>query len=249
MGIPGSETALDELMCRDLRDCLKYGIPAKLADDLYCGADSVEALLENWRPILHALHKCNPRPSPSKTAICPKSTTVLGWIWTQRTLSDSPPSHCDPRVLPKCAHIIAPLEDAICGLQSTDKVIWFDTIREQFNYAQTRLTAREFITLPRPTDQLWIVTDGSVTRRGIGATLYDYRDSKIQNFASRNAPECNQPRCQICSFIILAEDSVDRSTITKDIRDRPNLPSTTRSAWLQIKSECPDIRCTHAHLK
>ena len=34
------------------------------------------------------------------------------------------------------------------------------------------------------------------------------------DFASQNAPECNQPRCQICSFIILAEDSVVRSTIT-----------------------------------
>ena len=78
MGMPGSETALEELMCRVLGDCLKDGIAAKLADDLYCGADSLEALLENWRRILHALHKGNLRLSPSKTVICPKSTTVLG---------------------------------------------------------------------------------------------------------------------------------------------------------------------------
>ena len=38
---------------------------------------------------------------------------------------------------------------------------------------------RASITLPRPTDQLWIVTDGSVTRHGIGTTLYVSRDNKI----------------------------------------------------------------------
>ena len=113
-------------MCGILGDCLKDGIAAKLADDLYCRADSLEALLENWRRILHALHKCNLRLSPSKTVNCPKSTTVLGWIWTQGTLSACPHriatlSSCPPpetvrglrsfiraykflsRVLPKCA--------------------------------------------------------------------------------------------------------------------------------------------------
>ena len=90
MGMPGSENALEELMSRVLGDCLQDGIAAKLADDLYCGADSLEDLLENWRRVLHALHKCNLRLSPSKTVICPKSTTVLGWIWTQGSLSASP---------------------------------------------------------------------------------------------------------------------------------------------------------------
>ena len=34
MGMPGSETALEELMCRVLGECLQDGIAAKLADDL-----------------------------------------------------------------------------------------------------------------------------------------------------------------------------------------------------------------------
>lgn len=34
MGMPGSETALEDLMCRVLGDCLEDGIAAKLADDL-----------------------------------------------------------------------------------------------------------------------------------------------------------------------------------------------------------------------
>ena len=37
MGMPGSEVALEELMCRVLGDLLQEGIVVKLADDLYFG--------------------------------------------------------------------------------------------------------------------------------------------------------------------------------------------------------------------
>ena len=40
MGMPGSETALEELMCRVLGPFLKEGIVAKIADDLYCGGNT-----------------------------------------------------------------------------------------------------------------------------------------------------------------------------------------------------------------
>ena len=40
-----------------------------------------------------------------------------------------------------------------------------------------------------------------------------------------------------------------RSTSVQDIRGLSGLPFTTRSAWIQIQSECPDLRRTHAHLK
>ena len=202
MGMPGSETALEELMCRVLGDCLQDGIAAKLADDLYCGADTPETLLENWRRILQALHKCNLHLSPSKTVICPKSTTILGWVWSAGQLSASPHriatlSSCPPpdtvrglrsfigaykvlgRVLPKCSHIIAPLENAIAGQQSGERIQWTDTLHEHFHLAQTSLTTRKSITLPRPSDHLWIVTDGSVTKHGIGATLYITRNEKL----------------------------------------------------------------------
>jgi hypothetical protein len=368
MGMPGSETALEELMCRILGDCLEDGIAAKLADGLYCGADSPEELLINWKRILDALQKCNIKLSPSKTIICPRSTTILGWIWIQGYLSAS--THriatmlsCPPpdtvrglrffvgaykvvgRVLPQCAHIIAPLESAIAGQQSCDKIKWSDTLSQQFKFAQSSLANNKSITLPKSSDKLWIVPDGSVTKRGIGATLYVSRhqtlllagffsaklrkhqvnwlpceiealsiaaavkhfspfiiqshhpaciltDSKpcvqaidklrrgefsasprvtsflsivsryqadIQHlagsanvpsdFASRNAPECNEPKCQICNFISTTEDSVVRSTSVQDVHHLPRLPFTTRSAWIQIQSECPDLRRTHAHLK
>ena len=51
MGMPGSETALEEMMCRVLGDFIEEGFVAKLADDLYCGGDSPEALLNNWQRV------------------------------------------------------------------------------------------------------------------------------------------------------------------------------------------------------
>lgn len=78
MGMPGSETALEELMSRVLGDLLEEGIVAKIADDLYCGGNSPEELLQNWTKVLRALHKCDLRLSVSKTIINSQSTTILG---------------------------------------------------------------------------------------------------------------------------------------------------------------------------
>ena len=47
IGMPGSETALEELTCRVLGDLLEEGVVTKLADDLYCGGDTPEELLCN----------------------------------------------------------------------------------------------------------------------------------------------------------------------------------------------------------
>lgn len=202
MGMPGSETALEELMCRVLGDCLQDGIVAKLADDLYCGADSPEQLLDNWKRVMTTLQSCNLRLSPSKTIICPRSTTILGWVWTQGNLSASSHkvaalSSCKTpdtvhglrsfigaykvlsRVLPGCSQTLAPLEDAIAGLQSKDKLHWTESLLAHFSQAQTSLSKHKAITLPIPSDTLWIVTDGAVSTGGLGATLYVMRKSKL----------------------------------------------------------------------
>ena len=368
MGMPGSETALEELMCRILGDLLQDGIVAKLADDLYCGGNTPQELLENWHRILKAFNVCDMKLSPSKTIIAPKTTTILGWIWSNGSINASPHriatlSTCAPpstvrglrsfigaykvlaRVIPQCSSLITPLDDIIAGCQSQDKIIWSDDTHAKFTSAQHALSSNKCITLPRPSDVLWIVTDGAVKNRGIGATMYAVRDGKphlagffsaklrphqvtwipcevealgiataikhfspyiIQSqhrvcaltdskpcvqayeklcrgefsssprvstflatvshyqatlrhlpgcanipsdFASRNAPDCENPRCQICSFIINTEDSVIRQVSMQSILSGDTrLPFTSRSAWGDIQLECPDLRRTHAHL-
>ena len=93
MGMPGSETALEELMCRILGDLIQAGIVVKLADDLFCGGNTPETLLSNWRQVLSALHLSNMRLSAHKTTVARRSTTVLGWIWHEGTLQAIKVSH------------------------------------------------------------------------------------------------------------------------------------------------------------
>ena len=49
----------------------------------------------------------------------------------------------------------------------------------RFRSAQNALSSALTIKLPRPEDQLWIVTDGAVRDPGIGATLYVTRGDKL----------------------------------------------------------------------
>ena len=90
VGMPGSETALEEFMCRVLGHLLQKGVVAKIADDLYSGGNTPQELFENWNKVLQALYKCDLRLSGSKTVINPKLTTILGWIWSAGTLTASP---------------------------------------------------------------------------------------------------------------------------------------------------------------
>ena len=90
MGMPGSETALEELTCRILGDLVQQGVVAKLADDLYVGGNTPNDLLDNWIKVLQALQKNQLNLSATKTIIAPKQTSILGWIWKLGTLSANP---------------------------------------------------------------------------------------------------------------------------------------------------------------
>ena len=149
--VPGSETCLEELISRVLGGLIQEGRVAKLADDLYCGGHTAEEALENWSLVSAALQHNNLRLSAHKTVICPKSTVILGWIWSAGTLRASPhrisalaqvgppqavQSLCSfvgaykvlSRVLPQYAHHIHPLEQATAGRQSKEKIIWSDEL-------------------------------------------------------------------------------------------------------------------------
>jgi hypothetical protein len=369
MGMPGSETALEELMCRILGDLIQSGSVAKIADDLYIGGNTPQDLLTNWTSVLEAIHRNGLKLSARKTIIAPTSTTILGWTWRNGCLSANPHristlSKCSPpdtvrglraflgaykvlaRVIPHCSTYLAPLEDITAGRQSQDKIAWTDSLLQAFQSSQRNLLSNKTISLPRPNDQLWIVTDGSVKEYGLGATLYITRQGQVKiagffsaklkqrqftwipcelealsisasikhfspyiiqsehqtclltdskpcvqafaklcrgefscsaristfltnvsryqvsirhlsgaanlpsDFASRHAPQCDLPSCQICSFIADTSDSVVLNITTKDILSGTvQLPFTSRSAWLQTQAECSDIQRVLAHLR
>ena len=75
--------------------------------------------------------------------------------------------------------MVVPLDSAIVGQQSQDTIHWTDTLREQSGPPRKPYQRHKAITLPRPSDQLWIVTHSSVTKCEIGATLYVSRNHKL----------------------------------------------------------------------
>ena len=106
-----------------------------------------------------------------------------------------------------------------------------------------KLARGEFSANPRITSFLSTISRYQVSVRHLNGSA-----NVPSDLASRNAPECDAPRCQICSFIVQTEDSVVRS-VHEVIDNMQRLPFTTRSSWLDIQSECDDLRRVHAHLK
>ena len=131
MGMPGSETALEELLCRVLGDLFEEGVVAKLADDIYCGGNTIAEFQRNVRRLLQCFADSGLRLSATKSTICPTKTMIIGWVWNLGTIQAS--SHriatlasCDTpvtvkamrsfvgaytmlaRVVPGCSALLAP---------------------------------------------------------------------------------------------------------------------------------------------
>lgn len=202
MGMPGSETALEELMCRILGDFVENGNVTKIADDLYCGGETIEDLLSVWESVLRRLNDANLKLRAEKTVIAPAKTSILGWIWNNGKLRADPHkvstlSTCSrpmttkglrsfigaykvlARVVPKCALFLQPLDRATHGKKSSDKIEWDSSTIDAFAKAQQHLSNNRDIVLPKESDQLWLITDGASSTCGLGATLYILRDSKL----------------------------------------------------------------------
>ena len=84
------------------------------------------------------------------------------------------------RVLPDCAPLVAPLDEAVAGLHGNIKCTWSDSCKEAFSRAQEALKSTKEITVPLPDDHLWFVTDSSVKHPGLGSNLYVTRRDKLR---------------------------------------------------------------------
>ena len=139
MSMPGTETALEELLCRVLGYLLEEGVVAKLADDIYCGGNTIVELQRNARRLLQCFADSGLRLSATKTTIlCPTKTMILGWVWNLGTIEASPHriatlASCDmpvtvkamrsfvgaykmlARVVPGCSALLAPFDSVTGG--------------------------------------------------------------------------------------------------------------------------------------
>jgi len=231
MGMPGSESILEELMSRILGKLIVEGKCVKIADDLYCGSeDSLEDLFSSWSQVVRLLSDNDLRLSAPKTIILPRSTVVLGWIWNQGTLAASshqisPLVRAEPpktvkelrsfvgsfrslsKVIENASKIVAPLESLAAGRQSSEKISLSESSLACFNNVKECLKSTKIIHIPKRSDHLWIVTDGAVKSSGIGATLYITRSDKnrplLAGFFSSKLKQ-HQPRWLPCEVEALA---------------------------------------------
>ncbi len=201
MGMPGSTEHLDELMFRVLGDLIEEGCVMKIADDLYIGGNSITDLLINWERVLIKFQVNNLRLSPKKTEICPVKTTLLGWVWNAGKISVSshklnPLASCEkPKTvkglrswigaykhikacIPHYSSLLSDLETAVGGRDSKERVTWTEQLTSAFQTAQAALNDPKAITIPKPSDQLIITTDGAVVNNGIGSVLFIIRNGK-----------------------------------------------------------------------
>ena len=218
MGLPGVEVALEELTCLILGDLVQQGCLAKVADDIFMGADTVAELLRIFKCVLHRFLENNINLSAKKTVICPYEVIILGWLWCAGKLRAPPHrlaalAECTPpatvaamrsfigayrfisRVLKGYATILAPLEKTVCGAKSgKDQIQWTDELSQAFQHAQDALKDCKTLTVPVPEDTLWIITDASVQPGAVGATLYTVRkgEPKLAEFFNVKLPEFQQ---------------------------------------------------------
>ena len=201
MGMPGSSEFLNELTSRVFGDYITEGFLTVIHDDLFIGANTIPDLLRDYERVLRRISENNLTLAPKKTVICPRSTVILGWRWSNGTISPCnhkisalavvpPPKTCSSmrsyigsfkalsRCIPKYASLISPLEDAIKGLDGHQRIDWDDALLRHFKIAQTALQNPETLTIPRRSDQLSLTTDASPVNKGLGATLFVNRDGK-----------------------------------------------------------------------
>ena len=199
-GMPGASEALEECMSTVFGEEVKNRCVAKIADDMYVGAEDENSLLKNWKKVLHKLALNGMKLKDLKTIIAPLHTQILGWEWCQGKLTASPHKisalvSIDPpetvtklrsfigaykffnRVIPQCAGYINELESSISGKQKSEKISWNDRLLALLKFAQDALNKASTINLPRPNDQLIITHDGSTV--GIGSVLFLKRGKNL----------------------------------------------------------------------
>ena len=201
MGMPGSSEYLQELTARVFGDFIQEGFVLVIADDLHIGGNTVEELFNNWHRVLQRIKDNNLTLSPTKTVICPKSTTTLGWRWESGKISvlqhkisplisSDPPKTCTAmrsylgaykaiaRCIPKYSSLLSPLEDIIKGLEKSSKIDWTPDRLTHFHRTQEALKSPDTLTMPIASDQLVMTVDASPLNDGISATLFIQRDGQ-----------------------------------------------------------------------
>ena len=167
------------------------------------GGNTVPEVLISYTRMLQRLFENNLKISANKTIICPKTMKVVGWIWQNGTVEVdmhrlNPLTICSPPetvkklrsfigafravsiCIPHYGSLVCQLEDMVAGKDSAEKLIWDDELTNTFRRAQKALINPKAITLPHPSDQLVLISDGSNSPAAVGSTLFVKRGENLR---------------------------------------------------------------------
>ena len=118
---------------------------------------------DGWKPIDHTV-------SPLTRAEEPNTVKQLrSFIGSYKQLSECIEGY---------AVILGPLERAVAGKESAERLQWTPELSEHFNVAKKALTKVDTIFVPKPTDKLDVYTDYSEDKKAIGGKLVINRKEK-----------------------------------------------------------------------
>ena len=101
MGLRNSSEISYERLTRIFGDMQRSRRLCRQADALIVGGQTVEKLYENLHEVMQRLRECGMTIKPSKLVICPKSTTLFGWEYSNQEWKPS-------------AHKVNPLLEVAC---------------------------------------------------------------------------------------------------------------------------------------
>ena len=81
--------------------------------------------------------------------------------------------------MPAVSRVLAPLEEAVAGKQSTDPITWDRSLLQRFREAKIHIKNVHTLYLPHPNNQLVIKTDTTPNIPGTGHTLYAVKDGEL----------------------------------------------------------------------
>jgi hypothetical protein len=110
--------------------------------------------------------------------------------------------------------------------------------------AYKKMCRGEFSVSARVTTFLSAVCRYQVTVKHVSGISIPFTD-----FSSRNPVQCEDKSCQICKFIDETSECVVRNVSVKDVmKGNTRMPFTSRTAWITLQRDCPDLRRVHSHL-
>ena len=166
----------------------------RMADGLYIVADTVTDLFNNFCTVLSRARNAGLTFKPKKIVIAPRETVLFGWKksddgWKPTEHTISPLTKAEEPVtvkqlrsfigslkqLTECikdyAILLNPLEVAVAGKASAERILWTQDLSDNFKRAKAALDNIETIFVAKPSDKLDVFTDFSESAKAVGGRL------------------------------------------------------------------------------